>query len=193
MYELPISIIIDDISYKIRNKGDYRMVLDCFNALDDKQLDNNTRVLTSLIIFYEDVSTFDDIYRLFGDNLQKAVQEMYNFFNCNRVNLGIKSHYKLLDWKNDEILIISAINNVAKKEVRAEDYIHWWTFIGYYTAIGDCPLSNIISIRSKIAKGKKLEKYESQFRRENPEYFNMRYNLDDEEADKLFNELWNKS
>ena len=35
MYELPTSITLKGIEHPIRNDGDYRMVLDCFNALND--------------------------------------------------------------------------------------------------------------------------------------------------------------
>ena len=102
-------------------------------------------------------------------------------------------NYKLIDWQRDELLIVSAINNVANKEVRAEKYIHWWTFMSYYTAIGNCTLSHIVSIRDKIARHKKLEKHEREFRVENPQYFNWDNRLiDQKEADELVHELWNK-
>ena len=42
-------------------------------------------------------------------------------------------------------------------------------------------------------RGKKLEKHEREFRQQNPEYFVWNSNIvNDDEADKLFNELWNQ-
>ena len=35
MYEIPISVRINNIEYRIRNNGDYRVILDCFSALQD--------------------------------------------------------------------------------------------------------------------------------------------------------------
>ena len=42
-------------------------------------------------------------------------------------------------------------------------------------------------------RGKKLEKHEKEFKRDNPEYFVWNAgNQDDAEAEALFNELWNQ-
>jgi hypothetical protein len=65
--------------------------------------------------------------------------------------------------------------------------------MGYFSAIGESPLSTVVGIRSKIAKGKKLEKYEQEFRHDNPQYFVWdSRTLQQREEDALLNELWNK-
>ena len=193
MYELPTSIIIGDKEFTIRNKGDYRLVLDCFITLDDEELSLEERVLSCLLIFYEDVNEISDISKF--PNLQEAIEKMYNFFNCNEIQApGMKMNYKLIDWEKDSQLICSAINQVANKEIRNEHYIHWWTFMAYFIGIGECTLSTILDIRYKIAKGKKLEKHESQFKRDNPQYFNFNMRtVEQKEADELARQLWNQS
>ena len=192
MYEIPTSVKIEDTVFQIRNNGDYRMVLDCFNALQDAELTKQERLFVSLIIFYEDINSLEDFEKF--PNIEDAVSEMYNFFNCGQVQgIGKNVNYKLIDWEQDSQLICSAINKVANTEVRAEPYIHWWTFMGYYSAIGESLFSTIVNIRDKTMKGKKLEKYEREFKRENPEYFvwNAR-SLEDKEADALLKEIWNR-
>ncbi len=192
MYELPTTLHLNNQDFKIRNKGDFRVILDCFNALNDRELDEQERLYAMLIIFFEDVNSVYDLNKL-GD-LEKVVNSVYKFFNCGQDDVGIKTNYKVLDWEKDEPLITSAINNVAKTEIRALSYLHWWTFMGYYLAIGECPLSNIVNIRQKIATGKKLEKYESKFRQENPQYFSNDYrNTSDKDLEAWFlEEVWNK-
>ena len=74
---------------------------------------------------------------------------------------------KQIDWDQDWNMIVSEVNKVANTEVRATDYLHWWTFIGYFNAIGEGQLSFVVSIRDKLRKGKKLEKYEKEFYRQN--------------------------
>lgn len=190
MYSIPISIEIDGKEHHIRNNGDYRVILDCFSALEDTELDMQERLAASLIIFYDELASIDDLYKL-GD-VQEAARKMYDFFNCGHSQIGTKTNYKLIDWEQDEQLICSAINKVAGKEIRFEPYIHWWTFLGYYTAIGESPIATIITIREKIIKGKKLEKHEREFRTSNPEYFAWRSkSVDAQEIDKLARELWN--
>lgn len=191
MYEIPTTITVGGTEYQIRNKGDYRMVLDCFSALQDASLNSNERLFCSLIIFYEDINCIADINKF--EDLEEAATKMFDFFNCGRSqSVGKKMNHKLIDWEQDSQIICSAINKVANKEVRAEPYIHWWTFMGYYSAVGESLLSTIVSIRDKIVRGKKLEKHERIFRQENPEYFVWNTNNIDEEAEELFNELWNK-
>ena len=192
MYELPTSIEIDNHHFAITDKGDYRMVIDCFMALEDPELEASDRLIASLLIFYEDVDELEDLEKVFGDHIEEACQKMLDFFNCNESNIGYKTQHKLIDWEQDEQLIISAINNVAGKEVRWEPYVHWWTFIGYYMAVGESALSMVVSVRDKILKGKKLEKHEQEFRRNNPQYFVWRSKTADEMSlDEYVRDLWN--
>ena len=190
MYEVPTSINIDGRQFQIRNNGDYRVVLDCFQALEDTELEPMERILASLIIFYADFDSIADVYMV---DIQKFVSEMYKFFNCGSdISVGTQSNFKLINWDTDSQLICSAVNKVANMEIRSSPYIHWWTFMGYYTAIGESPISTIIHIRDKIVHGKKLEKYEREFRNKNPQYFMWKSDsVEKEEADKLIKELWN--
>lgn len=189
MYSIPTSIYIDGTEYRIRNNGDFRVILDCFQALGDIELTAKERLLAGLIIFYDDFSTIDDLEEL---PVEQLVTEMYKFFNCGSDNVGSKTEKKLIDWEQDEQLICSAVNRVSGKEIRLEPYIHWWTFMGYFTAIGESPISTIISIRDKISRGTKLEKHERKYRNENPQYFIWNNKtIEEQEADKLVKEIWN--
>lgn len=192
MYDIPTSIQLKEGQFSIRKDGDYRMILDCFRALEDAELTPQEKLYAALIIFYNDLNSISDIYKL-GD-VEEAVEKMYNFFNCNQpVSVGKSLNHKVIDWDLDSQLICSAINNVAHKEIRLEPYIHWWTFMGYYSAIGECPLSTIITIRHKMLTGKKLEDYEKEFRKENMEFFTWNSNVvrEETEEDKFIRELWN--
>lgn len=73
---------------------------------------------------------------------------------------------RLFDWDKDEHIIFPEINKAAGQEVRQIPYMHWWTFLGYFSSIGEGLFSTVINIRSKKAKGKKLEKWEKDFMRE---------------------------
>lgn len=191
MYDIPTTVNVDGVEYSIRNDGDFRIILDCFQALNDSELTATERLLAALIIFYKD---FTSIYDFTKDvPLDKLVEGMYNFFNCGSSS-GTASNKKLVDWQQDEQLICSAINKVANKEIRLEKYVHWWTFMGYFTAIGESPISTIIHIRDKIVSGKKLEKYERQYRMQNPQYFAWNSkSIDQNEADKLVRDIWNSN
>lgn len=192
MYDLPTTITLDDKDYAITNNGDFRMVLDCFSALEDLELSEDLRVLASLIIFYEDFNEIEDVPQD-EELITRLIEEMMKFFDCGQEPEDSPAPSpKLIDWNKDSQMIMSAINNVAGKEVRAEQYIHWWTFIGYYMSIGESTLATVVSIRNKILKSEKLEKWEEKFKRENPKYFNWNSkSVEDQELDELVHELWN--
>lgn len=189
MYELPTSIILGNQSFTVRNRGDFRTVIDCFKALDDPELTKQERIMCCLVIFYEDLNSIEDLEKL--PDIELAYNKMVWFFNCGQDSIGAQSNYKIIDWEKDSMLICSAVNNVAQKEIRVEPYVHWWTFMGYYLAIGECSLSTVVSIRSKRAKGKKLEKYESQFVRDNPQYFWNTKTVEDQALEDEIRKIWN--
>ena len=170
MYEIPTTIVIDDREFPIRCGGDYRMVLDCFSCLNDTELDEQERMFGALEIFYEDFNCIEDIAMEDSDTLERLIKEMYNFMECNE-NPMHRMPYKTIDWEKDSQMISSAVNKVAHMEVRSVEYLHWWTFLGYFSEGGESVLSTVVSIRNKIKKGKKLEKYEKEFQRDNPHYF----------------------
>lgn len=194
MYELLTTISIDSGTYQIRNNGDYRMVLDCFNAINDVELTEEERIVSSLIIFYEDLEEVEDVLGLDEEVFTSLVKQMFNFFNCGREDsVAAKVNFKVIDWDKDSQLISAGINKVANTEIRSVDYCHWWTFMGYFCSIGESALSTVVGIRNKIAKGKKLEKYEQEYKNENPQYFIWDSRLlKQKEDDALLNELWNK-
>ena len=192
MYEIPTSISIGEQSFAIRNRGDYRMVLDCFTCLSDYDLTEQERLYACLIIFYEDFNDLEDILGLDVELIGELTTKMFNFFNCNNTHSGIKTSFKAIDWDTDSQLICSAVNKIANVEVRAVEYLHWWTFMGYFTEIGESTLATVVGIRNKIMKGKKLEKYEREFRNSNPQYFVWDSRTAQQmEDDALLKELWN--
>ena len=195
MYSLPTSVQTKDGNiFHITNNGDYRVVLECFVACGDMELTSeDEQVLACLLIFYNEFNDFDDLMNISTETITELVQFMFSFFNCGKKDgeIGANRHKKLIDWEQDEQIITAAINNVAHTEVRALDYLHWWTFMGHYLSVGESVLSTVVSIRDKITRGKKLEDYEKEFKRDNPEYFvwNSK-SREDIEAEEFIKSVW---
>ena len=189
MYSLETSVQINQVSFNIRNKGDYRMVLDCFEALNDTELSELERLYSALIIFYEDFNDVEDFPD--KETLTQLVYAMFDFFNQHEDIQSNTQDIRVIDWDKDSNLISSAINKVAGQEIRGMDYLHWWTFLGYYMAIGECLFSNVVSIRYKSIKGDKLEKHERKFKQDNPQYFTIDFRTTEQkEADEYVRQLW---
>lgn len=193
MYDLPTSIQIEDGQYQITDKGDYRVILDCFKALSDNELSEDEQVLASLLIFYNE---FNDLDELPNDRelMTTLIREMFKFFNCGQEEtVGASTGHQLIDWEGDSLIVTAAINNVAHTEIRSLPYLHWWTFMGYYMSVGESVLSTVVGIRNKITKGKELEKWEREFKRDNPQYFNWRKRSKEQlDLDEYVRSIWNK-
>ena len=72
-----------------------------------------------------------------------------------------------MDWEQDYSLIIAPINRVMGQEIRAVEYMHWWTFLAAYNEIGDCTFAQVVRIRDHRARGKPLDKTDQEFYRRN--------------------------
>ena len=190
MFELPTTVTVSGKEYNIRNKGDYRVILDCFEALNDEELDPHCRVLTALIIFYADISDIEDLNTVFGENIEEAYKQMSLFFTCGTPSVGAVTSHSVVDWVDDAQLIAGAVNAVARMEVRALEYLHWWTFMGYYLNISDSAFTTVVNIRQKIAKHKPLDTYEKEFKRDNPQYFMVKKSKEEIEMEDYLRDLW---
>lgn len=154
-WKLPQSAVIGGKQYGINS--DFRDVLEIIGYLTDTKRTEYSRWMIALGLFYE------------GDIPAEHQEEAAKFLS-DFISYGVqddKPGPKLMDWDQDAQLIIADVNKVAGKEIRAEKYLHWWTFLSYFNGIGEGQLSTVIGIRSKKAKGKKLDKWEQEFYRDN--------------------------
>ena len=63
--------------------------------------------------------------------------------------------------------------------------MHWWTFLGYFSEIGEGLFSQVINIRTKKSKGKKLEKWEREFYNEHKEMIDLKRVISAEEQAEI--------
>lgn len=173
--ELPTSINVGGKDEPIRT--DYRDILNIFSAFNDEELSREEKVLVCLRIFYINIDDID--INLYEEAYNKAVI----FMDQGRENNGTPEP-KLMDWEQDENLIFPAVNKVAGMEVRACEYMHWWTFIGYYMGIGESVFSEVINIRAKKQKNKKLEKNEKEFYSKNKDLVDLKIHYSKEELEE---------
>lgn len=179
-YDLPKSAEIGGVEYRIRS--DYRAILDIIKVMSDKELDDEERTLLVLSVFYED---FDEMPL---SDFQEAVDYVF-WFVAGGKESG-KRKPKLMDWEQDFPLIAAPVNRVLGYEVRDVEYLHWWSFLAAYYEIGECLFAQVVSIRSKRAKGKKLDKADQQFYRENSDLVDFDKHVTDEETETL--DEWTK-
>ena len=157
VWSLPQSICINGQECAIRS--DFRAILDILSAYNDSQFNDQEKTMIMLKIFYKD--------KIHIGCLREACDKAIEFIDYSFEDARKRKAYKLMDWKQDAPILIPAINKVAGREIRSIPYLHWWTFMSLYMEIGEGLYSQVINIRNKKSKGKKLEKWEQEFYRDN--------------------------
>jgi hypothetical protein len=172
VWELPTSIVVGGIKYDIRT--DFRAILDILKTFNDPEFENDEKWIVALTILYID---FDEMP---PQDYEEAREKAIEF-----IDMGIKDDGKkkphVMDWEHDAQVIIPSVNRVLGKEIRAMQYLHWWTFLGAYMEIGESLFSQILNIRIKNAKGKKLDDWERDFYRENKNLIDLDVKYTEEE------------
>lgn len=177
-YDLPTSLEIGGVGFPIRYG--WRAVVDILAAFNDPELDDWGKQEVMLKILYPDWGQIP------MQHIPEALQKACDFIDCGQKDTG-RPRPRVYDWGQDALIIIPEINKVANTEVRLTPELHWWTFFGYFMGIGDGVFATVVAIRSKIAKHKKLEKWEEAYYRENRSLVN----LQSPESEEINNEKEN--
>lgn len=187
-WKLPTSLNVGGTDCKIRT--DYRVILDILAAMNDpdifepgmsREKMQQEKVMTMLQILYIDFDSMPP------RDWKEAAEKACDFIDCGIKDDG-KPKPRTMDWEQDAPLIVPAINKSVKIDVRSVKYMHWWTFFGLYMEIGESTFSTVVSIRDKKRRGKKLEKWEQEFYRNNKHLVDLkarRMERSEEEKDAL--------
>lgn len=171
---LPESLVVHGIEYEIRT--DYRDIINIITAFTDANLTDYAKAFVCLKCLYVD---FEDMPQ---DAFQEAFDQAMWFIDGGK-RRDDKPHPRTMDWEQDEPLIFPAINKVAGYETRQAEYIHWWTFLGYFMEISEGVYASVLTMRGKRAKGEKLEKAEQKWWAANKDICVLKAKLSDEEQE----------
>ena len=176
-YTLPTTVEVDGAQYPIRT--DYRAVLNVLSALNDPELDDTAKYYVLRDIMFPEWDKIPEEHR------DRALAEAADFIDYMPRGEGKKSLPRLVDWEKDEDMIASAINLLARTEIRALEYLHWWTFLSYFMNIRESVYSTVLHIRAKRARHQKLEPWELEFYNQNRNLIDMRPNMTEEQKAEL--------
>lgn len=180
---LPETLTVGGVDYPIRT--DYRNVLQVFEAFQDPELTQEEKWIVAIYLLFEGFSCDDDVLEAAQDSfdLEEATKQISWFISAGQSEKQVLEQ-PTYNWTQDEQMIFSAVNKVAGKETRELEYLHWWTFLGYFNEVGEGTFSFIVGIRNKLNKGKKLEKHEKEFLSHNKELVLMKKPLTKEEQEQ---------
>lgn len=187
------TLTVGGVDYPIRT--DYRNVLQVFEAFHDPELTQEEKWIVAIYLLFEDFFCADDVLQAAQDGfyLEAAMKQVAWFVSAGQPDKEILE-LPTYNWKQDEQMIFSAVNKVAGRETRELEYLHWWTFLGYFNEVGEGTFSYIVGIRNKLNKGKKLEKHEKEFLSRNKELVLMKKpkTKEEEEQEEVYKALLNE-
>lgn len=178
---LPVKLNINGIDRAIRS--DYRVALTIMLAYSDADLTDDEKTYILLDCLYENLEDFKQ------EDLQESVEKAILFLD-GKLEASVDEPQptkpkKIIDWEQDEQIIFSAINKVAGMETRSLNYLHWWTFLGYFNEIGEGLFSTVINIRQKKNSGKKLDKFEQEYYNEHKSMIDLKTRYTQEEQAEI--------
>ena len=172
---LPSDLEIGGELYPIRS--DYRVALLIFQAMEDPELTEQEKALALLSCLYEDWESIPQ------ECLEEACNKAVWFLDGGDMAKS-EIHVKTLDWEQDESMIFAAVNKSAGKEIRELPFLHWWSFLGFFSESGETLLSTIMHIRYKRGRGKPLDKQERQFYIEHKDMIDIKKKLSKAEKEE---------
>jgi len=158
VWNLPRNAVIGGKSYGIN--ADFRDILEIFGYLDDPDLPDFLKWRIALSLFYTEALPPKDR----GEGMTYFTA----FVTGGAPGTG-RPAPKLLCWQHDASVIIGEVNRVAGREIRELPFVHWWTFLSWFHAVGEGQLSFLVSLRDKLRRGEKLAPWEEKYYRENPQ------------------------
>ena len=181
---LPNTLEVEGVEYDINS--DFRLCLLAIVAMDDIGFSDSSGIDFALDVIFgkENMSKIK--------NKTEAGVKMMWFLSSGK-ELESKDEADpfsppLVDWEQDERLIFTGIAGKIGRDIRMDEYCHFWTFMAYFHSMSDCAFTDVKSIRYKMAKKIKLEKSEQDFYRRNREIVDIK--RDTQEREDLFNQVF---
>lgn len=168
LWDLPDRAVIQGEEFPFR--GDFRNIIAIMGVLEEESRPPLLRWLIALEKFY--------VNPVPREKWQGAMEYLARFISGGEESEG---GAKLLDWQTDASVIIADVNKAAGRELRSEPFVHWWTFLAFFRAVGEGQLSALVTVRDKLRRGKKLEGWEQEFYRNNRAQVELRPKLTAEE------------
>lgn len=180
-YDLPKTMEIGGVEYSIRY--DFRAILDILEAFEDVDLRDQDKLIVAMDIFYPNLLDIPN------EHYKEALEKCMEFINGGETHEQDQKVPRIMSWSQDFSLIIGPINRVVGADVRGIPYdaqnntggFHWWSFLSAYMEIGDCLFAQVVSIRNKLAKGKKLDKPDRDFYKKNRKLIDLKKTYSQEE------------
>lgn len=137
---------------------------------------------TELSIKEKTIITLKNLYKETPSDIEQAVHKGIEFLDADtseRETTSTDRKPVTMCWEQDQQLIFAGIAKTIGKDIRAESYCHWWTFLSFFREMEECTFTQVQQIRYKRKRGKKLESHEQEYYRNNREIIELQRDKDE--------------
>lgn len=178
-WELPLSVDLGGRAYRIQT--DYRDILKILRILADERYHPRARWLWAVAAFLHPETPPMEHFQTACDCLARFLQGGENTCVC--------QDSPLIDWEADAPEILDGVNAVAGRDVRSDEYLHWWTFLSCFHNIREGRLADLVAIRHKRQKGHRLTDAEQEYVRRFPNKFRPKETEEDRKQKEMLEEM----
>ena len=167
-WTLPTQAALGGGAYAIRT--DYRDILELLRWLGgqaDPALDQAERWYVAMGLFYPEFAAMPQ------EVWPRATEFLTEFLAAGH-RAAPKRGPPLMGGQEDGPLIAAGISRAAGQDVRTLPYLHWWSFLALFDAIGEGSFATVVAIRDKLRRGKRLENWELDYYRTHREAVELR-------------------
>ena len=168
LWALPETVHFADTDWRVHT--DFRDVLEILRWLGgraDPELDAGGRWYVAMRLFYPEFAAMPQ------EVWPRATEFLTEFLAAGH-RAAARPGPPLMDWQQDAPLIAAGISRAAGQDVRTLPYLHWWSFLALFDAIGEGSFATVVAIRDKLRRGKRLENWELDYYRTHREAVELR-------------------
>lgn len=188
------NLLLDKLPQYSKNglklRTDFRESIKFELLMQDNNLDEQTKVIQALKLYYYDMSKID--------NLKEAIEDILWFYACGKKELKVdenkkveKKNKQIYSYEFDDEHIYSAFMEQYKIDLNSIKYLHWWKFKALFNDLNDnIQFSKIMSYRAMDLSKIKDKDMKKQYRKLKTLYALPDMRSEEEKESDFADELW---
>lgn len=188
------NLLLDKLPQYSKNglklRTDFRESIKFELLMQDNNLDEQTKVIQALKLYYYDMSKID--------NLKEAIEDILWFYACGKKELKVdenkkegKKNKQIYSYEFDDEYIYSAFMEQYKIDLNSIKYLHWWKFKALFNNLNEnIQFSKIMSYRAMDLSKIKDKDMKKQYRKLKTLYALPDMRSEEEKESDFADELW---
>lgn len=174
----------------LKLRTDFRESIKFELLMQDNNLDEQTKVMQALKLYYYDMSKID--------NLKEAIEDILWFYACGKKKQKVdenkkegKKNKQIYSYEFDDEYIYSAFMEQYKIDLNSIKYLHWWKFKALFNNLNEnIQFSKIMSYRAMDLSKIKDKDMKKQYRKLKTLYALPDMRSEEEKESDFADELW---